>query len=75
MKKIETVLRPCKMCGSRVPRPSGNALRKIRKDAGLTLREFARRLSLSAAYLCDVEYERRNCTPRMEAAYLSLASR
>jgi transcriptional regulator with XRE-family HTH domain len=37
----------------------GNAIRKARLKAGLTLREAARRSGCSAAHLCDIEYGRR----------------
>lgn len=35
-------------------------LRKIREEKGISIREIARRLNLSAAYLSDVELEHRS---------------
>ena len=47
----------------------GAALRKKRLRAGLSLREVARRLKLSAPYICDVELERRRVTERIQEFY------
>lgn len=38
----------------------GKAFRKERKEAGIGLREMARKLNISAAYLSDIELGRRN---------------
>ncbi len=37
----------------------GTEIRRMRTEAGLTLREFARNLNISAAYLSDIEHDRR----------------
>lgn len=38
----------------------GAMVRKVReRHHGLSLREFARRLGISPAYLCDIEHDRR----------------
>lgn len=50
----------------------GAWLRDTRKRAGLTLRQFAERRGVSAAYICDIEKNRRNCLPAMKAAYEAL---
>lgn len=50
----------------------GAWLREKRKAAKLTLREMARRLEFSTPYLCDVELNRRNCTPEIRKAYEAL---
>ena len=71
-KPVPRQLTACSKCGSLVERPSPEALRQMRRDAGLTLREFAERQGLSAAYLCDIEHGNRNCTPAIEVAYVSL---
>lgn len=41
------------------PAYRGQEMRKLRKDAGLPLREIARRMKLSAAYVSDLELGRR----------------
>lgn len=48
----------------------GAALRTRREKAGISLREMARLLKLSAAYLSDVELERRRDTERVRQGYL-----
>lgn len=44
-------------------------LRRARQDAGLSLREMARRACLSAPYLSDVERGNRRVTRRVAEAY------
>ena len=51
---------------------SGADLRAVRKRAGVSLRDLARRLDLSAGYVCDVELGRRAVTERMLLAYKGL---
>lgn len=63
---------PCPTCGSPRSCVNGLWLRRVRKEAGLTLREMARRLDLSAPFLCDVERNRRNVSPKVRKAYESL---
>jgi DNA-binding XRE family transcriptional regulator len=60
---------PCPHCGAPKRVVNGEWLRQERKRAGLTLREMARRVGVSAAYLCDIEKNRRNCLPAMRDAY------
>ncbi len=43
-----------------------------RKAAGLTLRDVARRLEFSAAYVCDMEKGRRAVSVKVHAFYKSL---
>lgn len=62
----------CPTCGTPKSIINGKWLRQAREIAGLTLREMARRLEFSVAYLCDVEHNRRNCTPKIRAAYEAL---
>jgi transcriptional regulator with XRE-family HTH domain len=58
------------MCDGRGYREySGDELRARRKKAGLGLRELARRGKVTAAYLCDVELNRRGVSPRIKAIY------
>lgn len=63
---------PCSACGTPRAVIDGAWLRDRRMKAGLTLREMARRVGVSAAYLCDIEKNRRNCLPNMRAVYEGL---
>jgi transcriptional regulator with XRE-family HTH domain len=63
---------PCVSCGAPRGVVNGDWLRERRKGAGLTLREMARRLEFSAPYICDVERNRRHCTPKIRMAYEAL---
>lgn len=65
---------PCSRCGG-----SGRAwttdpatLRARREWAGLSLREFARRIGFTPAYISDVELGRRNATDAIVAQYEDL---
>ena len=40
-------------------RTLGTEIRRLRTKAGLTLREFAKKLDISAAYQSDIEHDRR----------------
>lgn len=64
---------PCPTCGAPHPIVNGAWLRWQRRAAGLTLRGMAKRMCFSAPYLCDVERNRRNCTPEIRAAYEALS--
>jgi len=63
---------PCHACGAKLSVINGKWLATEREIAGLTLREMARRLNFSAAYICDVEKNRRHCSPKIRAAYEAL---
>ena len=63
---------PCVSCGTPRTVINGRWLRLEREIAGMTLREMARRLDYSAAYICDVEHNRRHCSPKIRAVYESL---
>jgi DNA-binding XRE family transcriptional regulator len=65
---------PCPHCGTPRSVVNGAWLRERRKDAGLTLLEMARRCEVSAAYICDIEHNRRNCLPAMRDAYENIGS-
>lgn len=65
---------PCSQCGTPRSVLNGDWLRHTRKHAGLTLRQFAERVGVSAAYICDIEKNRRNCLPAMRDAYECLTS-
>lgn len=47
----------------------GAALKKLRTDAGITLRELAKVSGYADSYLCYVEQGKRNVTPQLEAIY------
>ena len=64
----------CPRCGTPETVLNGEWLRERRKNAGLTLKEMSRRVGVSAAYICDIEHNRRNCLPSMRDAYENLAS-
>lgn len=53
----------------------GACLNLLRKDAGLSLREVGKHLNLSAAFLCDVEYGRRNLKLSAQVRYIDLCLR
>ena len=66
------VERPCRTCGTPHAVVNGMWLRAVRQAAGLSLREMAARLGFSTPYVCDVELNRRNCTPQIRKAYEQL---
>lgn len=66
--------RPCSHCGMPHTVLNGAWLRERRKRAGYSLRAFAERVGVSAAYICDIEHNRRNCLPTMRDAYENVAS-
>jgi transcriptional regulator with XRE-family HTH domain len=73
MSKVEKFTsEPCHACGAPRSVVSGAWLRQQRLASGLTLREMARRLNFSAAYICDVEKNRRHCSPDIRKAYEAL---
>jgi transcriptional regulator with XRE-family HTH domain len=65
---------PCPHCGTPRAVANGLWLREQRKRAGYSLRDFAKRVGVSAAYICDIEHNRRNCLPAMRDAYDNIAS-
>lgn len=48
----------------------GAAMRQLRKDSGMTMREVARRMNLSAAFLSDCEYGNRKMSPGYLAIFI-----
>lgn len=65
--------KPCRHCHGLgfVDNIDGGELRRLRMDAGVTLRGAAKTFCRSAAYLCDVELNRRRATESLVAAYLA----
>lgn len=65
---------PCGYCKGRgfTEWADGKSLRQRRLAVGLGLREMARRLKITAAYLCDVELNRRRATEKIRAYYENL---
>jgi predicted transcriptional regulator len=70
-------LRICPLCGGtgHLADARPGALRKRREQCGVSLREVARRLSLSPSYLHDVELGRRRATEAILHAYERLERR
>ena len=66
--------RPCRACGTPSVVINGRWLRLQRETAGLTLREMGLRMHFSAMYICDIEHNRRHCSPLIRAAYEALRS-
>ena len=62
----------CPRCGApeRVVNPQW--LRAIRRESGVSLRDAAKRLGFTAAYLCDIEKGRRNALPHIVKGYEAL---
>lgn len=71
--------RDCHRCGGTGNEPTptdlfklGRAARVRRMERKLKLREAARRIDATAAYLCDLEYGRRAWGGKKARAYLKL---
>lgn len=60
---------PCSTCGAPRKRVNGAWLREQREKAGLSLRDMGKKIGLSAAYLCDIEWNRRNCPEKALKVY------
>jgi len=64
----------CPTCGGRGtvsnPVEIGAALTELRKAAGLSCREMARRMNFTAAYICDLEHGRRAWKANLFDAYM-----
>lgn len=54
---------------------NGDALREIRKAQGISVREMAKILKLSAAYISDIEHCRRAGNADVKQAYQELRQR
>jgi len=64
----------CPLCGGcglvADPKQIGAALRQQREYSGLSLREVARRMKLSAMYVCDLEHGRRGWDEELIHRYI-----
>lgn len=49
-------------------------MRKERRRAGISLRNVARNMGVSAAYVCDLEHGRRNWSQKLRASFLEAIS-
>jgi len=74
MKVAKFSEQPCPTCGTPGTVVNGAWLRERRKRAGFTLLDFARRVGVSAAHICDIEHNRRKCLPAIRDAYENIAS-
>lgn len=59
----------CPSCGAAKESIDGRSLRAARTVQAVSLRELARRVGFSAAYLSDVERNRRAVTPKVLDLY------
>lgn len=68
-------MRVCPECGGggcvADPLAIGGRMREMREKARLTLREVARRLGLSAMYICDLEHGRRGWNAERVTNYVA----
>jgi predicted transcriptional regulator len=74
-RRPRTLTLPCPRCDGRgeLERVDGASLREIREESDLSLREFAERIGLSAAYVSDVELGRRRATEKIVEQYRRIA--
>lgn len=52
-------------------RATGEAMRQRRKKAGISMREVARRMEVSAMFICDLERGRRNWTEENATKFIA----
>jgi len=64
----------CSTCGGTGRVSTGMEARQLRKAAGLSLREVARRMELSAAYVCDLEHGYRALNHSLWERYVKAVS-
>ena len=63
----QTIPAHCSKCQALLPAGETNPdwVRHVRINAGVSLREMAKRIGISAAYMCDIENGRRKCPDRV----------
>lgn len=69
------IARPCPCCGAKQVVVNGAWLQWKRLRAGLTQREFGKRVGVSSPYLSDLESNRRDCPLSLRRAYEKLKAR
>lgn len=76
MRLVEARATTCRACGAKRNTVAlTRQAAKLRKAAGVSGRAMARKLKISAAYLCDIEYARRAVPPKVLAAYGALLAK
>lgn len=67
---------PCRHCNGKgkVLRLNGRKLAAVREQKEISLRDMAKRLGISAAYLSDVENDRRQGNADIRREYLKLCA-
>jgi hypothetical protein len=65
------LLEPCSKCGGIRARIRGQALRKMRKGAGLRLRQVGELAGFGPGYLSRIEREHRPASAKIQALYES----
>jgi transcriptional regulator with XRE-family HTH domain len=70
-------VRACPTCGGdgRTRLVNPDWLRMKRNGAGLTLRDVAKRLHISAVYVCDIELGRRAVPARLHDLYRTFTAK
>jgi len=67
---------PCRRCGGSGvevdDRDIGKRMRKLRQKRGLSLRDAAKKMQVTASYLCDLELGRRRWRAELQNGYLAL---
>jgi len=53
-------------------RDIGERMRKLRQKRGLSLRDAAKKMQVTASYLCDLELGRRRWRAELQNGYLAL---
>lgn len=76
MRNLKHLDHPCAACDGRgwVKHVNPRWLREVRERANLSLREVARQLNYSPAYVSDIELGRRNTNETILAFYESLVT-
>jgi transcriptional regulator with XRE-family HTH domain len=69
---MKTHIGTCSRCQQPVEIVKGTTLRQVREAAGISLREMARRLMVSAPYLSLVERSQKRVTPKVQREYEAL---
>ena len=74
MNETEVLKTRCPRCDGSGEIPTGNALRCMRKAAGITGAEMAKRCNVSPPHISDVETGKRVVLPWLVDEYRKLAS-